>query len=260
MNKVVAFCSSRGGTGKTTIAANLAVYLATKGLNTAVIDLDFRAPSFFYIFRDFAKEPVKRYTNDYLDSDCEPEDFLVHIQTSLGTKGKLLVGVADPSIEAIEEMAMKSRSWEARALQKLFRLRSTLDESFDTEVCILDTSPGIHYSSLNAIVASDAVVLVTSPSRLDLEAVASILDNYADIIKDKFHIIVNKTFPLRNDVMVESPEEAINTLPQSARRRIIHKVPCYCSLLTGDTIQIIHQKEHPLREDIARIANNLNLS
>jgi len=43
--KTIAIHSCRGGTGKSVIAANLAIILARKGLDIALLDLDFRAPS-----------------------------------------------------------------------------------------------------------------------------------------------------------------------------------------------------------------------
>ena len=45
MGKSISIHSSRGGTGKTLLATNLAVLYAQSGLNVALIDLDFRAPS-----------------------------------------------------------------------------------------------------------------------------------------------------------------------------------------------------------------------
>ena len=38
--KTIALASGKGGVGKTTTAANLAVYYARKGLNIGIIDLD----------------------------------------------------------------------------------------------------------------------------------------------------------------------------------------------------------------------------
>ena len=58
MRKIIAIHSSRGGTGKTTIAANLTATFAQGGLNITLLDLDFRAPSLFGVFSKGIKKPV----------------------------------------------------------------------------------------------------------------------------------------------------------------------------------------------------------
>ncbi len=50
-DKVISLHSSRGGTGKTIIATNLAAIYAKRGLNIALLDLDFRAPVSELCFR-----------------------------------------------------------------------------------------------------------------------------------------------------------------------------------------------------------------
>ena len=144
MSKVISFHSSRGGTGKTIIAVNLSAYLAHNGLNVALIELDFRAPSLFYIFNELIKEPINYWINDYLNSRCKPEDFLVDIHKVFNLKGNLLVAFANPSIKAVEDMLGKSRVWEATALRKLFNWRNLLFKDFSVYLCVFDTGPGIH--------------------------------------------------------------------------------------------------------------------
>ena len=61
--KVIALHSSRGGTGKTTIATNLAVDYAREGMNVALLDLDFRAPSLFGVFSNTLKKSMRYWRN-----------------------------------------------------------------------------------------------------------------------------------------------------------------------------------------------------
>ena len=57
--RVISIHSSRGGTGKTVIATNLAAIYANKGLNVALLDLDFRAPTLAAVFSKTIKRPIK---------------------------------------------------------------------------------------------------------------------------------------------------------------------------------------------------------
>jgi len=66
-------------------------------------------------------------------------------------------------------MTSKDRKWEMEALGRLLSLKNSLlnDMGFDSVVC--DSSPGLQYSSINTIAAADAVLVVTSIDRSDVE-------------------------------------------------------------------------------------------
>lgn len=256
MINTISFHSSRGGTGKTIVASNLAVLLASKGLNVALMDLDFRAPSLLNVFRKGIVKSPNYWINDYLDSSCTTKDFLIDVKTIYHLKGRLLLGFADPSIRAIEDMISKNRSWEARALKKLFELRNDLERIFDTGFCFLDTSPGIQYSSLNAMVASDRIVFVTTSDALDLEQVAAILKEYREIFGDKTHILINKGFPEKYRWSAEIEEDFLKQLPKGLNKLILDIIPCYCDVLKAENrLLAIEKTDHPfvrVLEDISQ--------
>jgi len=249
VRKVVSFHSSRGGTGKTIIGANLAVLLANEGANVALIDLDFRAPSLFHIFKEINEEPVDYWVNDYLDSQCKPDDFLMNLEIPT-LKGNLFVGFANPSIQAIQDMIGKSRSWEAKALQKLFELRRSLFVR-GVNLCIYDTSPGIQYSSLNALISSDQIVFVSTSDPLEIEQVTNILREYNDIFENKACILLNKVFPETDYWSNVKQKEYINQLSEDFRNSVIGMIPCYCDLLkTKNRLLILDEPNHPLLKNL----------
>jgi len=93
MASCIAFHSYKGGTGKTTIAANLAALLAKKGHRVFLLDLDVYAPS---LQAYFDKEP-KRWINDFLNGTAEVGDVImdltpaieeVYYNSNLSAKGK----------------------------------------------------------------------------------------------------------------------------------------------------------------------------
>jgi len=213
MARVISFCSSRGGTGKTTIATNLAFFLAKSGVDTVAIDMDFRAPSFYYIFKTFIDKPLKQYFNDFLDSQCELQDTLYDLGDKLETKGRLLVSFSDPSLTAIELMTGRGKHWEAKALRNIFRIGRSLNKDLSNPTIIYDNGPGIHYSSLNAIVASDTIVFISTPDDLDIQGVVSLFKEYMDVFENKVMVAFNKVFPVREEWPVYVRERFTNQLP-----------------------------------------------
>jgi len=62
LSKCIAFHSYKGGTGKTTLAANLAALLAKNGNRVFLLDLDFYAPS----LQSYFEAQPKKWINDFL--------------------------------------------------------------------------------------------------------------------------------------------------------------------------------------------------
>src|ERR671933_840260 len=75
MASCIAFHSYKGGTGKTTIAANLAALLAKKGYRVFLLDLDVYAPS---LHSYFDKNP-RKWINDFLNGSADVEDIIVDL-------------------------------------------------------------------------------------------------------------------------------------------------------------------------------------
>ena len=120
------------------------------GKRVCLLDLDLRAPSIHSIF----KNEKKYWLNDYLNKACSIENVLTDCTSKDMGKGKLLVGLANPSTEAILEMESKNRTWEIEALSRLLSLRTSLLNDMHFHYVFFDASPGIIYSSINAIASS----------------------------------------------------------------------------------------------------------
>lgn len=259
VNKVISLHSSRGGTGKTLIAVNLAAFLADKGLNVALVDLDFRAPSLHHIFRDAPRKPINLWVNDYLNSQCKPEDFLVDVHKIFDVEGDFLVGFADPSMTAMETMLGKGRGWEAKALRKLLDLRNFLFKHLGVNLCIYDTSPGIQYSSLNAMICSDLIIFVATSDSLDLEGIRATLREFSDIFKNKTSILLNKVFPETDYWSNNDQIEFVNHLSRDFKNPVIGMIPCYCDVLKRKRSQLLalEKPNHPFVKKLEEIAQKL---
>jgi MinD-like ATPase involved in chromosome partitioning or flagellar assembly len=157
---IIALHSYKGGTGKTLLSVNLATLFAKMGKKVCLLDLDLRAPSINSIF----KNEAKHWVNEYLSKACKIENVLSDC-TSKDMKGKLIVGLANPSTDAIREMESKDRKWEMEALGRLFALKTSLLNAMHFDYVFFDTSPGLQYSAINAIVSADIVLVVMSPDK-----------------------------------------------------------------------------------------------
>ena len=200
MSRCIAFHSYKGGTGKTTIACNLAAMLALKGYNVSLLDLDVYAPS---IHAYFDHSPNK-WINDLLFENSELNEIMVDM-TSTVTKyasdkskkiGRLLVGFSNPQKEEIYKLegSIKTANANIHLLRRFVQLREDLISDYESDYVILDTSPGIRYWSINSLAIADVLFLTLKFGDLDIEGTIKM----ANDIYGSFTKFGSKSFLLLN--------------------------------------------------------------
>ena len=151
--------------------------------------------------------------------------------------------MVDPSTAAIREMTSKDRKWEMKALGRLLSLKEHLlkDMNFDYVIC--DSSPGLQYSSINAIVAADVVLVITSIDKSDVDGTQRMIHELYDLYEKKTGIVVNK---VPETILSGRTHLKLDThqLP------IVNLVPSSCDVLkSGGEYQFAFEKtEHPVTQ------------
>jgi MinD-like ATPase involved in chromosome partitioning or flagellar assembly len=254
MGKIIALHSYKGGTGKTLLSINLAATYARQGKAVCLLDMDFRAPSLQALFRTNDSE---YWLNDYLNSACEINRVLIDLSHHDGN-GRLLVGLADPATESIREISAKDRKWEMRALGRLLSLKNSLLNDMHLDYLIFDTSPGLQYSSINAIVSADAVLVVTSIDRSDIKGTQRMIEELYDLFEKKTGIVMNKV-PI--DILSSEKEKKnfFKRFNDMHNMPIIDAIPCFCDVLrAGGTYIFTEEKpEHPFTNALEKIAKKI---
>ena len=255
MGKIIALHSYKGGTGKTLLSINLAATYAKQGRAVCLLDMDFRAPSLHAVFRTNNSE---YWLNNYLNGACEINRVLIDLSNPHGGNGRFLVGLADPATEAIREISAKDRKWEMKALGRLLSLKNSLLNDMHLDYLIFDTSPGLQYSSINAIVSADVVLVVTSIDRSDIKGTQRMIQELYDLFDKKTGIVMNKV-PI--EILSSEKERGpffkrfnnLHNLP------IIDVIPCFCDVLrAGGTYIFAEEKpEHPFTNAVEKIAKKI---
>jgi septum site-determining protein MinD len=253
MAKLIAIHSYKGGTGKTLLSVNLAATFAKQGKKVCIFDLDFRAPSLFSILK---LENVETWFNDYLNNTSDINKVLVDISSRIPGNGKLYASLANPATEAIRDMSAKDRKWEMRALGRLLSLRNTLlnDQKFD--YLVFDTSPGLQYSSINAIVAADFVVVATTGDRSDVDGTKRMLRELYNLFEKKTGLVINKVL----DSSSKAKKDEMNAKIQSIYQvPLLGIVPCFCEILRaeGNYIFPVDKPDHPFTKILDEMAKKI---
>src|SRR5919199_530606 len=224
MASCIAFHSYKGGTGKTTIAANLAALLAKKGYRVFLLDLDVYAPSLHSYFN---MNP-KRWINDFLNGSAEVGDIIVDVTSALADvpssgeqekiKGKLWLGFSSPRKEEIYRLEGGSGKQETSKIQLLRRfilLREQLISLHDADYIIIDTSPGIRYWSINALAVADTLFLTLKMGDLDIEGTRKMAEEiYGSFTKfgARSYLVMNRVAGYCVPINVRNPQGKISQL------------------------------------------------
>lgn len=205
MTQCIAFHSYKGGTGKTTIAANLAAMLASQGYNVSLLDLDVYAPS----LQAYFEATPQKWINDLLsDNATTIHDVMVDMSSIIDNKttsngissnkiGKLWVGFSNPQKEEVYKLegSVKQSNTKLETLRKFIRLKEELISEYDCDYTIIDTSPGIRYWSINSLAVADTLFLTLKFDELDIEGTKKIAnDIYASFTKfgAKSYLLLNR--------------------------------------------------------------------
>jgi MinD-like ATPase involved in chromosome partitioning or flagellar assembly len=218
---------------------------ADKGKKVCLLDLDLRAPSLNSTFHN----SNNYWMNDYLNKACKIDSILTECTPNYIKEGQLFVGLADPSTEAIRDMSSKDRKWGMKALGRLLSLKASLLKDMGFDYVIVDSSPGLQYSSINAIVVADMVLVVTSIDRSDVEGTQRMIRDLYDLYEKKTGIIVNK---VPQTILSDRTHIKLDThqLP------IVDIIPCSCDVLRsgGEYLFAFEKTEHPFTQELRKIA------
>lgn len=255
MGKIIAVHSYKGGTGKTLLTVNLAATFARRGKKVCVLDLDFRAPSLKSIFN---LDGAEYWLNDYLNGACEIGKVLIDYTPQCQCSGQMLVGLANPATEALRDMSSKDRKWEMRALGRLLSLKNTLLNDMELDYLLLDTSPGLQYSSINAIVSADVVLVISTIDASDIEGTKRMTHELYDLFEKKAAILMNKvpieflSRPVDVDGLYKR-FESMHSLP------VLKVIPCFCDVLRAGGTKVFarDEPEHPFTKHLDEIASRV---
>lgn len=167
--KRIVFTNDKGGVGKTTTVANLAVGIAQRGKKTLVIDMDPQADVTYALLGERAPEAGEGYvpptTHAMLTGHYRIEQVILPISRYPNLS-------IIPSNADLADAALKLG-------QRPTRLRSLLndlpDGSFD--VILIDTGKGLDPLAVNALAAAEEVIIMVAPGKLELDAISRMVEN-----------------------------------------------------------------------------------
>lgn len=172
MAKVIAICNQKGGTGKTTTAINLSVYLSILGHRVLLIDLDPQGNSTSGLGID--RNNLKGTIYDVLVNAVDITSLLIN------SYNNLQIIPADINLIGAELELAHESDRERHLLKVIDSIRQNQD------YIIVDSPPSLGILTLNALVASDSVIIPVQCEYFALEGLGQLLKTI-NLVKEKFN-------------------------------------------------------------------------
>src|SRR5271155_3223345 len=214
MKRVIAVANQKGGVGKTTTAVNLAASLTATKRRVLLIDLDPQGNATMGC--GIEKNAQARTSCDVLLGECGAVEALVPVEY-----GGFMLMPANQDLTAAEVRLLTMTSG------REFKLRNALSpvrEDFD--VILVDCPPSLNMLTLNALVASDSVMVPMQCEYYALEGLTALMqtiEQIKDSINPDLEIegLLRTMFDPRNNLANEVSAQLIEHFGDKVFRTVI---------------------------------------
>ena len=212
MGTIISIINQKGGVGKTTTAVNLSAYLADKGKKTLLIDEDSQGNSTSGLSRSVT---FYKSLYDVLLNDTSPEEAVVKTAVR---KLHLLPASIDLAGAEIEIAPLAER--ESLLKRKIEPLREQYD------YIIIDCPPSLGLMTLNALVASDSIIIPIQAEFYALEGLSQLVKTVQVVsrrMNPRLHIlgILLTMFDGRTNLSLQVAEEVKKYFGSKVFRTVI---------------------------------------
>lgn len=169
MAKIISLVNQKGGVGKTTTSINLSASLGKIGKKTLLIDLDPQGNASTGL--GINKGGIKYSVYDVLTDRCDIKDAIIKTKF---TKLYILPSTINLAGLDMELIQMEYNNPEFKKNEQLKKALDTVIEHFD--YVIIDCPPSLGLNTMNALVASNSVIIPVQCEFYALEGVAQLLN------------------------------------------------------------------------------------
>jgi chromosome partitioning protein len=200
MGRVISFANQKGGVAKTTTTLNLGVAFAEHGLKVLLVDLDPQGN--LTMSQGLNPDAIDRSMFDVLVHRLPLQEVVHHAEVDLAVSSIDLAGA---------ELALSSMIGRERALEKAL---AVVRDGYD--YVLIDTPPSLGLLTINALVASNGVIVPVQCEYLSLRGLVQ-LENTLTMIRENLNpeVAIEGILPTMYDSRTLHSREAVEILQEN---------------------------------------------
>lgn len=239
------------GTGKSSIAANIAMLLAQQGKRVAVVDMDLTLPGMHLLFEGV--QIGQRCVNSYLLNQATLSEVVQPIAVpsasseahSSEARGKLWLVAASSDPSMIR--ATTRQGYSAERLQQFFE---QLLQHYQLDVIMLDAQEGLSEINLPAIALSDTLLTVMKLERPNYLGTGVALEVARRLEVPTIRLLVNSAHPSYDHALIRQE------VAEKYRCQVLGILPYDEAMTTLDNhvLFVLRYPEHPFSDKLRALA------
>ena len=247
---IISVLNLKGGVGKTTVVANLAEVFAAKSYRVLAIDLDLQGSlSGMFIPATLIKEKYdnKQLLQHFLNNATHKRrvNLLDYVQPIFDDQKSGLLATSDKLAYAEMNLTM---SWLLGLARKdtRFLLRRALHQRRvlnEYDIILIDCPPLINTCCVNALAASDYVLIPTTPGKKSTERIPILLDSI-----QRFRVHVNPSLQVAGLILNRTHGAKLTTLESEQWNQVLVQAQDRMGVPVYDFKTVIRQQNREIRE------------
>ncbi|MFA5402062.1 MAG: AAA family ATPase [Candidatus Omnitrophota bacterium] len=212
MGKVITVCNQKGGTGKTTSAINIAVFLAVAGKKVMLVDLDPQANA--TSGSGINNHNVVQSTYHVLLEELDIQDILQATAVN-----NLLIAPSNLDLTGAEVELVGSLGREYRLKRALEKIKNEFD------FIIIDSPPSLGLLTINGLCAADSVLIPVQCEYYALEGLTQ-LHNTIRLVKENInpHLAIEGVLLTMADFRTNLTKEVIQEVRNHFKDKVYNTV------------------------------------